>query len=207
VARLVIAPAARPRTTALLPHHYYASPTAQHCRRESEGWCCVCSVSRHWHARAMQTDTHTIPRKPASDHQPPPPPHMPFLMAADGHSHRIQQPAGQVVICEPPTPTLSKKAGGAWWRARHSQGATWFDQSPTSSLSSSFSFATKQRVRGGITPSQNHGQHVANAAPRAHLTEKPDLLLACLRPPPLGRSSGHGCDRHPNTTNQIRGFS
>jgi hypothetical protein len=33
---------------------------------------------------------------------------MPFLMAADGHSHRIQQPAGQ--ICEPPTPTLSKKA-------------------------------------------------------------------------------------------------
>ena len=126
MALLVIAPAARPRTAAVLPHHYYSSPTAQHCRRESEGWCFVCSISRLWHARAMQTDTHTIPRKPASDHQPPPP-HMPFLMAADGHSHRIQQPAGQVVICEPPTPTLSKKAGGAWWRARHSQGATWFD--------------------------------------------------------------------------------
>jgi len=68
-------------------------------------------------------------------------------------------------------------------------------------------FATKQRVRRGIAPSQNHGQHVANAAPRTHLTEKPNLLLSCLRPPPLGRSSGHGCDRHPNTTNQIRGFS
>jgi hypothetical protein len=156
--------------------------------------------------RAMQTDTlqHTIPRKLASDQ---PPPHMPFLMAADGHSHRIKQAAGQVVICEPPTPTLSKKAGGLGGQQDTAKGRHGLT-SHRLLLSPLFtSFATKQRVRRGNTPCQNHGQHVANAVPRAHLTEKPDLLLSCLRPPPLGRSSGHGCDRHPNTTNQIRGFS
>jgi hypothetical protein len=109
VALLVIAPAARPRTAALLPHHYYSSPTAQHYRRESEVWCCVFHQSTLARAQCRQT---RIPFLESSHlTTQPPPPRMPFLMAADGHSHRIQQPAGQVVICEPLTLTLSKKAG------------------------------------------------------------------------------------------------
>jgi hypothetical protein len=206
VALLVIAPAARPRTAAVLPHHYYSSPTAQHCRRESEGWCCACSVSRHWHARAMQTDIQIHIPFPESSH-----------LTTNHHHHRTCPFSWRQMAIH--TAFNNRQARYAshqhqpYRRRRRSlvasktqPRATWFDSHDFFSLLFIF-FATKQRVRRGITSSQNHGQHVANAAPRAHLTEKPDLLLACLRPPPLGRSSGHDCDRHPNTTNQIRGFS